>query len=56
MTIPEVQKARVETEKQITALVAAFEQATSCIVHSLPVHPATTAGVPVSVEVKVQIP
>jgi len=56
MNIQEVQAARSEMEKQITALVADFEQSTGCIVHSLPVRPAVKNLTPVSVEVKVQIP
>jgi hypothetical protein len=39
--------------KQITALVQAFEEETGCIVHSLPVIPASSGA---TVNVKVQIP
>ena len=41
-------------ENQMTQLVQAFEASTGCVVHSLPVIPATQAE-PGNVRVKVQI-
>ena len=54
MTIEQVQAVRTALELQISALVQAFESNTGCIVHSLPVIPASSKT-PVTVNVKVQI-
>jgi hypothetical protein len=57
MTVLEVQAAALAMAKQITALVQSFEEATGCIVHSLPVQPAVVSGtVKAIIHVKVQIP
>jgi hypothetical protein len=55
MNVAEIQKAAAALAAQITALVQSFETATGCLVHSLPVRPAS-GKIPTSVEVKVQIP
>ena len=55
MTIAEVQAATAALKQAITTLVQEFEQTTGCIVHSVPVLPAT-ATQPAIVNVKVQIP
>jgi len=54
MTVPEVKAAAVTLAAAITALVQSFEVETGCILHSLPVRPAT-AEVKTIVDVKVQI-
>ena len=55
MNVLQIQAARAELEKQVTALVVAFEQSTGCIVHSLPLYP-SAGRTPVKVEVRVQVP
>jgi hypothetical protein len=55
MTISEVQVLASAMALEITQLVQAFESSTGCIVHSIPVRPAS-GTLPVTVEVKVQIP
>jgi hypothetical protein len=56
VNVLQIQAARAELEKQVTALVVAFEQSTGCIVHSLPLYPSATGRTPVKVEVRVQVP
>jgi hypothetical protein len=55
MNVEEVQARTLAISKQITALVQFFEEATGCIVHSLPILPAS-GTVKTTVTVKVQIP
>ncbi len=55
MTVEEVQVAAKAMAVEITNMVQAFESTTGCIVHSIPVRPAS-GGVEAMVEVKVQIP
>ncbi len=52
MTISEVQALAAALAKTLTAEIQAFEAATGCIVHSLPI----TEAKPSTVHVKVQIP
>ena len=54
MTLDEIRASQLALEATITALVQEFEKGTTCIVHSLPVRPAT-ATAKTTVEVKVQI-
>lgn len=53
MSIEDVQKLAAILAQQITDQVQAFEKATACSVHSLPVHGERK---PTTVQVKVQIP
>lgn len=53
-TVAEVRADALAMAQAITAQVQAFEASTGCIVHSLPVRPAT-AETKTAVEVKVQI-
>lgn len=55
MTIPEVQIATAALADLFTKSVQLFEAQTGCIVHSLPVLPATKTAA-ATVQVKVQIP
>jgi hypothetical protein len=55
MTVPEVQAAAAAMAELITQAVQTFETNTGCIVHSLPVLPATKTAA-ATVQVKVQIP
>ena len=55
MTIEQVRDLALQFAAHITAEARAFEAATGCVIHSIPVRPAAD-GKPVTVEVKVQIP
>lgn len=54
MTVDQVKAAAAALEVQITQLVQQFEASTGCVVHSIPVVPAT-ASQPATARVKVQI-
>ena len=53
-TVAEVKAAAVSLAAAITGVVRVFEDEYGCIIHSLPVRPATTSE-RVTVDVKVQI-
>lgn len=54
MTIEEVKAKKAQLEAAITQLLQAFESETGCIVHSVPLIPATQEA-PIQGRVKVQI-
>jgi len=55
LTVAEVQASAKALAAQLTLLIQTFEKETGCIIHSLPVRPAS-GGVEAMVDVKVQIP
>lgn len=55
LTVEQVQAAATALADTITAAVQEFEASTACIIHSLPVIPASKS-LPATVQVKVQIP
>lgn len=54
MTVDEVKAATAALAQQITQQVQAFEASTDCIIHSIPIIPATKTA-PASAQVKVQV-
>ena len=54
MTVQEVQAETAALAQRITQEVQAFESSTGCIIHSIPVIPATKTA-PATVQVKVQV-